>query len=109
MGLFRLAAVVGIGVALLPSDRAQQDQLIDRASSAAKWTFTFCMRNETTCTQAAGFWDGFKKKAEFGAKLAYDMVMEKSAAQIETGSIKQPANGTLTQTDLKPEWRGKPR
>lgn len=110
MGLFRLAVVVGLGVALLPSDRAQQEQLIDRASAAAKWTFTFCSRNETTCVQAGEFWDGFKKKAEFGAKLAYDMMTEKNANKLETGSIEPPsAGGTLTQADLKPGWRGKPR
>ena len=115
MGLFRIVTVVAVGVALLPSDHTQQQQLYDRASGAAKWTMTFCERNEAACTQAVSVWEQFKKKAEFGAKLAYDMARDNEQATVaentprspvQTGSIKRP-NGTLTDADLKPEWRGK--
>ena len=112
MGLFRVATVVAVGVALLPSDRTQQELLYVRTASAAKWTLTFCERNENTCTQAVGVWEQFKTKAQFGAKLAYDMAHENQEpvtavnAPVQTGSIKR-VNGTLTDADLKPEWRGR--
>ena len=116
MGLIRIATVVAVGVALLPSDQTQQTELYGRAANAAKWTLTFCERNEATCTQTAAVWDQFKRKAEFSAKLAYDMSRDTQArsseelpvavkAPIQTGSIKRTSN-TLTNADRKPEWRG---
>ena len=116
MGLFRIAIVAAVGVALLPSDREHQQQLYQRASSATSWAVTFCDRNATSCEQAAGLWGGFKKKAEFGFELALDMVRDSDAGknkgtiaslpdgQITTSSI---VKNTLTSSDLKPEWRGK--
>ncbi len=77
MGLFRLAIVAAIGVSLLPSDTEQQERLYTRAAEAAHWTITFCSRNEVTCTQAASLWGQFVKKAQFGAKLAYDAMVRK--------------------------------
>jgi hypothetical protein len=116
MGLFRLAAVVAVGVSLLPSDREKQEQLYARAASAANWTMTFCDRNPQTCTQAAGLWTDFSKKAEFGIKLAYDVVQNQTAAAADDAPVAAPASleakpqvstGTLTPHDLKPAWRGK--
>lgn len=112
MGLLRLAAIAAVGIALLPSDREKQAELYGRAASAAHWTVTFCDRNGDTCTQASGLWDQFLKKAEFGAKLAYD-VMREHPSSIETGSTSpapeqtNAAAHTLTDSDLKPQWRGK--
>ena len=116
MGLFRIAIVAAVGVALLPSDREHQQQLYQRASSATSWAVTFCDRNATTCEQAGGLWGEFKKKAEFGFELALDMVLDGDTAknkgeiaslpqiQLTTSSI---VKNTLTSSDLKPEWRGK--
>lgn len=130
MGLFRLALVVAVGVSLLPAEREKQDQLYERAASAANWTLTFCDRNAETCAKAGTFWAEFSKKAEFGAKLAYDVMRERMA---EDDSKPAPANfegrqngsvhsgspssgtvssgtvspGTLTPEDVKPAWRGK--
>ena len=75
------------------------------------WTVTFCTRNEATCTQAASLWDQFVKKAEFGAKLAYDAFAEKAGPSgIETGTVRQPerkaAAQTLKRSDLEPVRRG---
>lgn len=117
MGLFRLAIVAAIGVSLLPSDTEQQERLYTRAAEAAHWTITFCSRNEVTCTQAASLWGQFVKKAQFGAKLAYDAMAEKNAQSgidtgIETGALdrqrplqKAPPQ-TLRRSDLEPAWRG---
>ncbi len=115
MGLFKLAAVAAVGMALLPADREQQEMLYNRAALAANWAVTFCERNGATCAQSSTLWDQFVKKAEFGAKLAYDMMTDKGAANFETGAIsvqapastpKAPAN-TLAPSDFKPAWRGK--
>ena len=53
MGLFKLAAIVAVGVSLLPAEREKQEQLYQRAASAASWTMTFCERNTATCTKAS--------------------------------------------------------
>jgi hypothetical protein len=120
MGLFRLAAIVAVGVSLLPAEREKQEQLYTRAASAATWTLTFCDRNAPTCMQASNVWAEFSKKAEFGAKLAYDMMRDNQAATADaetTGlsapasfetpvSVRPPAN-TLTPQDMRPSWRGK--
>ena len=120
MGLILLAVIGAVGVALLPSDREQQAVLYTRAASAATWTMTFCDRNAATCTQAGTVWAEFRKKAEFGAEVAYDMIKDgnKGPAPVETASItvvppdnkrpeRQTPRNTLTNADLKPEWRGK--
>lgn len=119
MGLMRIAIVVAAGVALLPSDREQQQRLMQRASDATTWVVTYCDRNAQTCTQAAGMWKQFVAKAEFGAKLAYDM-MQDAATERQTAEVggersmrAAPAalerRGTLTPGDLRPAWRGQPR
>ena len=128
MGFFRLGAVLAVGVALLPAERAQQEHLYDRAAAATKWAITFCDRNAATCTQATQMWAQFTAKAEFGAKLAYDMMRDNDTLQ--TASTSKPDNGrgldfapapfgrasarsfgpnggTLSPNDLKPDWRGK--
>lgn len=111
MGLLRLTAIVAVGVALLPSDREKQAVLYTRAASATQWTMTFCDRNASTCSQASTAWQTFLAKAEFGARLAYDMARDGEAplkneeAIISTSSIER--TGTLTDADLQPAWHGK--
>ena len=113
MGVFRLAAIAAVGIALLPSDREKQGELYDRAATAAKWTVTFCERNGDTCTQASTLWSQFVKKAQFGAQLAYDVVTENKSAADAPAPETAPAaaarisGGTLTERDLVPHWRGK--
>jgi hypothetical protein len=114
MSLLRTVVVVGAVIALLPSDRAQQERLQQTAIDAAQWTMTFCQRNAKTCENAAVAWDVFKTKAEFAAGVAYDVAMThvfKTDSQAavtptaETSAIVQ--RGTLTPRDLEPGWRGK--
>lgn len=132
MGIFRLGIIVAVGVALLPSDREQQEILYNRAALAAKWTMTFCDRNVQTCATASSLWGQFVKKAQFGAKLAYDTLAEhlgggersfdaQPAATLfgsderprvlETGALKSARgpSGTLKPGDLEPDWRGQAR
>lgn len=115
MGLMRIAVVVGVGVALLPSDREQQEKLIARASDAATWVTTYCDRNAATCAQADEHWTTFLAKAEFGAKLIYESMQESSEPAVAQrgdlpASRTAPAvlrGGTLTPHDLQPAWRGR--
>lgn len=131
MGLIRLGIIVAAGVALLPSDREQQEILYNRAALAANWTMTFCDRNAQTCKTASNLWGQFVKKAQFGARLAYDTVVEQLAGhepsfdsapapllfgQVpdrahETGALKssRSPSGTLEPEDLEPNWRGHAR
>lgn len=114
MRLLRIAAVIAVGVALLPSDREGQQRIYERAGATAHWVVTFCDRNGPTCEKGSELWSQFLAKAEFGAKLAYDMMRERAGSQrtaSETERIYSPAtlerdNGTLTPQDRKPSWRG---
>jgi hypothetical protein len=120
MGLLRLATFVAVGVALLPSDRDQQQHLYERAGATAQWVVTFCDRNGPTCAKGSEVWSQFLAKAEFGAKLAYDMMRERqnagsagTTAPVEAkGRLYAPAvlerdSGTLTPLDREPPWHGK--
>jgi Family of unknown function (DUF5330) len=121
MGLLRIATVAAIGIALLPSDKDQQQRLYDRAGSTAEWVVTFCDRNATVCTKSAELWTQFVAKAQFGAQLAYEMAKEHYASGgMSTASLKlddgnggiAPAilerrSGTLTPRDKAPDWRGR--
>lgn len=112
MGILRLGVIAAVGVALLPSDSEQQEILYNRAALAAHWTMTFCDRNPQTCTTASDVWGGFRKKAQFGARLAYDTVMEQLASTDTTENAAAPLpkrpleTGTLKPSDLEPQWRG---
>jgi hypothetical protein len=117
MGLLRIATIVAVGVALLPSDHDQQQRLYERAGAAAQWAYTFCDRNPGTCARGSELWSQFVAKAQFGAKLAYDMMSErqsgeKTAANQDNDRPYKPAMleremGTLTPLDKEPSWRGK--
>lgn len=113
MALVRTVIVVGAVIALLPSDRAQQERLQQAAVDAAQWTITYCDRNAKSCETAAGAWEVFKVKAEFAAGVAYDVAMTHVfKASIDLASNEAPAEtsslsdrGTLTSRDLEPRWR----
>lgn len=113
MPFLRTAIVVGAVIALLPSDRAQQERLQQAVIDAANWTVTFCDRNQKSCENAAAGWEVFKAKAEFAGLVAYDIAMTHvfrpnadpaPAAGVETSSVEM--RGTLTARDLEPGWRG---
>lgn len=116
MSLLRTAIVLSCAVALLPSDKAQQERLYATTASAVQWTATFCDRNAQTCAQAAAGWDIFRKKAEFAMELAFDaarryaMAGDDEAAPGSVAKVKATpggGQGTLTPDDLKPAWRAK--
>lgn len=116
MSLFRAAIILSLGVSLMPSDKAEQERLYARAATAANWTLTFCDRNAQSCETAGQLWTGFLTKAEFAAKMAYDLSQRDAG---DAGNEVAPAaygadqpqprvfKNTLTVDDLKPLWRGK--
>jgi hypothetical protein len=114
MGLLRTVLVVGAVVALLPSDRVEQERIAQAAVDAARWAMTFCDRNAKSCENATTAWVAFKAKAEFAAGVAYDVALthvlgpadgaQSPAPPAETSALSR--RGTLNARDLEPAWRG---
>jgi hypothetical protein len=77
MLLVRTIIVIGVGVALLPTDEAQQRRLQAATRDAYTRVVTFCDRNAETCRSAAGYWQTFVRKAEFGGRLLLDVVLDR--------------------------------
>ena len=125
MFLIRVAFWVGLAVLLLPTDERQQARLYGTAVATVERVTTFCDRNAQACAAGAELWATFVKKAEFGARMAIDLVSsggrkDEDAASPRMQPTSAPANakakvepklpaptrGTLTPTDLAPAWRG---
>lgn len=132
MSLLRTGIVVACGVALLPADKDQQQQVFTQASQAAGWLATYCSREPEKCEQAAVLWDGFKEKAMFAGQLALeasqtyaagpaleakpglvpgthtDAAMRVARADIEPAAAMRAAvtRDTLTREDVRTAWRG---
>ncbi|WP_333795180.1 hypothetical protein [Hyphomicrobium sp.] len=112
MSLFRIAVVLSLGVALMPSDQEQQDALYQRAATAAHWTLTYCDRNGQQCEIAGDVWDAFLRKAQFAGKLAYDVAIRTSlenAEGVSPAPVLATDHGTLRPEDLRPDWRAESR
>jgi Family of unknown function (DUF5330) len=127
MFLIRLAFWLGLLVLLLPTDERQQTRFYATALATVERATTFCERNTQACAIAAQLWATFLKKAEFGARMAIDLVSSSgrstegvaSKPAARTEPVGAPAHlrpkaepklpgdrGTLTPTDLTPAWRG---
>lgn len=119
MGLFKTAVIAGVVIAIMPTERGQQSHMAEQVASAAKWAVTYCDRNPQQCVQAAEAWAVFVKKAEFAAKLGYDVLQEHlNKATSDRNAESQPVSarpapaferGTLSKDDLQPAWRGHAR
>ena len=129
MFLIRVAFWVGLAVLLLPTDERQQARLYGTAVATVERVTTFCDRNAQACAAGAELWATFVKKAEFGARVAIDLVSSGGRKDEDAASPRsQPASpgecqgqarvqargqgcprrvrGTLTPADLAPAWRG---
>jgi hypothetical protein len=124
MFFFRTTLLLGMGVLVLPTDEASQARVYQGARTAVTWTASFCDRNAETCVKGGEYWVIFKKKAEFGARMAYDIISERNA-QTATAAAPPPqptapggkfgahpqqavlpTRSTLKPSDLEPAWRG---
>ena len=117
MFLIRVGFWVGLAVLLLPTDERQQARLYSTAVTTVERVTTFCDRNAQACAAGAELWAIFVKKAEFGARMAIDLVSTSGRQDEDATSLRtQPASvkgkpapaarGTLTPADLTPAWRG---
>lgn len=119
MRMIRLAFWLGIVILLLPTDEGQQARIYQSASAAVERASTFCDRNARACETGNELWATFVKKAEFAARMAYDLAVSKgngdeAAPRYEPASAKParptvgmtPSRGTLRPDDIAPAWRG---
>ena len=125
MFLIRAAFWIGLVVLLLPTDERQQARLYSAATATVERVTTFCDRNARTCEVGADVWAAFVKKAEFGARMAFELITNRGngGSKDEDGARVEPASargkvekkplpaprGTLTPADLNPPWRGQPQ
>ena len=131
MFLIRSAFWLSLIVLLLPTDPAQQARFFATAEKGVVHVATFCERNGATCVKAGEYWEGFKEKAEFGGRVAWNLAMSywrgrdeprqttagREPAQetaprrgppLERDFPREPvavARGTLTDKDRAPAWR----
>jgi len=118
MALVRLILGVGAVVLFMPTDKETQTKVYDATANAVERVATFCTRNPETCQKGGEYWAVFKQKAEFGARMAWSLAVERmnkgevaktaeargSGREIVTGTTVD--RGTLTDRDLQPQWRG---
>ena len=121
MALVKLIVGVGAVVLFMPTDKDTQAKVYDATASAVERVATFCTRNPETCQKGGEYWAVFKQKAEFGARMAWSLAIERmnkgevaktaeaagSGRDITTGTTVD--RGTLTDRDLQPNWRPTPR
>jgi|RhiMethySRZTD1v2_1073278.scaffolds.fasta_scaffold46694_8 hypothetical protein len=123
MFLIRVAFWLGLVVVLLPTDERQQARVYNTAVATVERVTTFCDRNAQACTAGADFWATFVRKAEFGARMAVDLISSggrkepevvPTPVRVESETPRgrpQPRTspaprGTLSPADLTPAWRG---
>lgn len=117
MALVRLIVGVGAVVLFMPTDKETQTKVYDATANAVERVATFCTRNPETCQKGGEYWAVFKQKAEFGARMAWSLAVERmnKGETAKTAEAKSPGReivtgttvdrGTLTDRDLLPHWR----
>lgn len=129
MALVRIILGLGAVVLFMPTDKETQAKVYDATANAVDRVATFCIRNPETCQKGGEYWAVFKQKAEFGAKMAWTLAVDrmnrgdvKPAVETDeprvqtipvrpqtirhgviTGSTSD--RGTLRPQDLEPVWR----
>jgi hypothetical protein len=117
MLFIRTALVIGAIVLVLPTEEKSQARLLETATAAVARVGSTCERHPDLCAKAGVYWGVFKQKAEFGARLAMDLVKERAfgvatergGERAQTPAVAAPTvpRGTLTSKDVEPGWRGK--
>jgi hypothetical protein len=123
MFLFRILFWLGLAVLLLPTEEKQQARLYETAAATVERIATFCDRNPKACAAGAEFWSTFVKKAEFGARVAADLITSRgqrsegvaqTSAPRPSGAVAaepRPAPASRnapSRDDLGPTWRAPP-
>ena len=105
MFLIRVAFWLGLVVVLLPTDERQQARLYGTAVATVERVTTFCDRNAQACAAGAEVWATFVKKAEFGARMAIDLVNRGGRKDEDARPPSQPARERQGQAG-EPEASG---
>jgi hypothetical protein len=121
--LFRMALILGVILALLPSGGSKQiaatpradvgaSDAVTAASATVSDMWNFCTRQPHACEVGSHAAVALGARAEAGARMVYAFFSERAAPH-DTGSIDvRPANAakssqdTLTAADIAPGWRG---
>lgn len=109
MFLIRTAFWLGLVVLLLPTDPQQQARLYSSTVETVHRMATFCDRNDQVCKQANVYWDVFKTKLEFGARMAYDIASDRLSGKASNpvAPVSNPPADTLQPADRLPPWMGR--
>lgn len=107
MFLIRTLFWLSLVVLLLPSDPDQQERLYKTAASAATQASTFCDRNADVCDKGVAYWAAFRKKLDFGARMAMDIASERLLGTPRAREPMPHTVGTLAPADREPAWRGR--
>lgn len=130
MALVRIILGLGAVVLFMPTDKETQAKVYDATANAVDRVATFCIRNPETCQKGGEYWAVFKQKAEFGAKMAWTLAVDRmnrgdAKTAADPDNPKSPAipvrqqgvrndvitssttsdRGTLKPQDLEPAWR----
>ena len=106
MFLIRTAFWVGLAVLLLPTDERQQARLYGTAVATVERVTTFCDRNAQACAAGAELWATFVKKAEFGARMAIDLVSSGGRKDEDAAARTQPASAQQVPRPKRGHARG---
>jgi hypothetical protein len=74
MSLFKTVALVGVVIAVMPSERKEQYALIETAYSVNSRVRSFCENRPNICLSREQAWEGFKVKAEFAYALGSELI-----------------------------------
>ena len=120
----RTIILLGATIYLLPSDPVRQQQFVATATNAYESVITICNREPAMCEKAGAVFEDLKSKAHFGAGVVYALItgsgksdepahqpahdQNRSLSRWDASPQAVPAKpqGTLTNDDLVPQWRG---
>lgn len=108
MFFIRTAFWVSLVVMLMPADERRQADLYGSATAAVQWTATFCDRNVDLCSRSGEFWQTFKQKAEFSARLAGDLI-QKNYKKAPAGSATTSGSDASPNVSMPPATSAAPQ
>ena len=117
MSMLRFAALIAIVLAVVPLNDAQRSNLWAKSHQFATWAMSTCERSPDTCEQASIAWDHVKKNAKQTIAVLDVIVREYATGSISNGATSSPMQysyretshietGSLSPSDLAPQWRG---
>jgi len=100
MSFFKTAVILGIGIALLPSDRESQRTLTQAALSATANARSFCDTRPNICLSREEVWDAFITKAGFAVSLSQELIWGQTATYQRQSQRRRDGIGSLLDSEL---------